>query len=285
MTDHDAARASVRAAYARAAGADSAPAPTEPASGGCCGPAPTAAADAKPAASGCCGEQAAPELARIAAERLGYGAEDLGALSEGANLGLGCGNPTAIAALEPGQTVVDLGSGGGFDCFLAARAVGPEGRVIGIDMTPEMLSKARTNARKLGLAQVEFRLGEIEALPVADGTVDVILSNCVVNLSPDKPRVLRECFRILRPGGRLQISDTVAVKPLPEAWTTDEHMMCGCMGGAALVTDLERWLTEAGFAEVSVAVKEDSRDIIADWAPGTGVEDYVLSADITAVKA
>lgn len=282
MTDHDAARASVRAAYARAAGSDAAPA--EPASaGGCCGPAP--AAEAKPPAAGCCGEQATPELARIAAERLGYGVEDLGDLADGANLGLGCGNPTAIAALEPGQTVVDLGSGAGFDCFLAARAVGPEGYVIGVDMTPEMLSKARANARKLGLSQVEFRLGEIEALPVADNTADVILSNCVVNLSPDKPRVFRECFRILRSGGRLQISDTVAVKPLPEAWKTDDHMMCGCMGGAAPVGDLEDWLEQAGFSEVSVTVKEDSRAVIADWAPGTGVEDYVLSADITALKA
>lgn len=274
MTDHDATRAAVRTAYAKAASAD-----TRQTESGCCGPAPK-----QPASSGCCGEQATPELARIAAERLGYTEADLGGLSEGANLGLGCGNPTAIAALTPGQTVVDLGSGGGFDCFLAARALGPDGHVIGIDMTPEMLAKARANARKMGLPQVEFRLGEIEALPVADGTVDVVLSNCVVNLSPDKPRVLRECFRILTPGGRLQISDTVAVKPLPEAWKTDSHMMCGCMGGAALVGDLEQWLAEAGFQDIAVTVKEDSRDVIADWAPGTGVENFVLSADITARK-
>lgn len=259
-------RASVRDAYARAATADT----------GCCPP--------RPAASGCCGEQAAPDLARIAGERLGYAAADLAALGEGANLGLGCGNPTAIAALVPGQTVLDLGSGAGFDCFLAARAVGPEGRVIGVDMTAEMLARARDNARKLGFANVEFRLGEIEHLPLADASVDVILSNCVVNLSPDKPQVFREAFRVLRQGGRLQLSDTVALRPLPAEIVEDEHMVCGCMGGAALVSDLEAWLHAAGFGEVSITVKEDSRAVIADWAPGTGIEDYVASADITAVK-
>lgn len=272
----EATRDAVRAAYGRAATADAAP-PTE--SHGCCAP------PKPPAASGCCGEQATPDLARIAADRLGYDADQLDAVPDGANLGLGCGNPTAIAALTPGATVLDLGSGAGFDSFLAARAVGPEGTVIGVDMTPEMLSKARDNAATLGLANVEFRLGEIEALPVADGVVDVILSNCVINLSPDKPRVFRECFRVLRPGGRLQISDTVATKPLPRAWQDDPHMHCGCMGGASPLADLERWLTEAGFSDVSVTVKEESRAVIAEWAPGTGVEDYVASADITAVKA
>ena len=230
-------------------------------SGGCC--------------SGGCGE---PGVAVISADRLGYSADDLLAAPEGANLGLGCGNPQAIAGLKPGETVLDLGSGAGFDCFLAARAVGAEGRVIGVDMTPEMLAKARANARRGGYANVEFRLGEIEHLPVADASVDVIISNCVINLSPDKPQVFREALRVLRPGGRLAISDVVATAELPEAVRSDLALYTGCMAGASEVGALAAMLAEAGFVDVRIEPKDASRAFIRDWAPGRQVEDYVVSA-------
>lgn len=235
--------------------------------GGCC--------------SGGCGE---PGVAVISADRLGYSAEDLLAAPEGANLGLGCGNPQAIAALKPGETVLDLGSGAGFDCFLAARAVGAKGRVIGVDMTPEMLAKARENARRGGYANVEFRLGEIEHLPVADASVDVIISNCVINLSPDKAQVFREALRVLRPGGRLAVSDVVATAELPEAVRRDLALYTGCMAGACEVGALSAMLAEAGFADVRIEPKDASRAFIRDWAPGRQVEDYVVSAQIQAIK-
>src|SRR5204863_1338393 len=173
-------------------------------------------------------------------DALGYAAEDSAFAPEAANLGLGCGNPLAIASLERGQTVLDLGSGAGFDCFLAARAVGPTGKVIGVDMTPEMLTKARENAKKNEFDNVEFRLGEIEALPMADESVDVIISNCVINLSPQKERVFREAFRVIKPGGRLAVSDIVATAPLPDAMRGDWSAYTGCMAGASLIGDLER---------------------------------------------
>lgn len=230
--------------------------------------------------AGCC----QPQPAAIAAERLGYAPEELAAAPEGANLGLGCGNPQAIAALRPGERVLDLGSGAGFDCFLAARQVGPSGRVIGVDMTPDMISKARANAEKAGHANVEFRLGEIEALPLADACVDVILSNCVINLSPDKARVFREAFRVLKPGGRLAISDVVATAPLPEELRGDLHLYNCCVGGASPVAEIEADLLAAGFTQVRITPKGESREFIRDWAPGRGVEDYVVSAAIEAVK-
>jgi SAM-dependent methyltransferase len=222
----------------------------------------------------------AGELSR----RNGYTEEELAAVPEGSNLGLGCGNPQAIASLQPGETVLDLGSGAGFDAFLAARAVGVRGHVIGVDMTPEMLTKARANAAKAGYENVEFRLGEIEHLPVADSTVDVIISNCVINLSPDKPAVFREAFRVLKSGGRLAVSDVVAMAPIPAELQKDWELYTGCVAGASTVEVLRALLEEVGFAEVRITRKGESRDILENWFPGRGVADYVASASIQAVK-
>jgi len=237
----------------------------------CCAPAP----------SSCCGVSPSPDGKAL---KMGYSAEDLAAVPDGANLGLGCGNPQAIAAMRPGDVVVDLGSGAGFDCLLAARQVGAAGRVIGIDMTHEMLRKARDNAARAGAANVEFRLGELEHLPIADNTADVILSNCVINLVPDKAQVFREAFRVLKPGGRLAISDVVNTVPLPPDLAADRALLCGCVAGAAPVRDVETWLNEAGFQNVRVTVKPESRDVIASWAPGRGIEDHVASAIVEARK-
>lgn len=217
-------------------------------------------------------------------QRLGYTAEDVSSVPSGANMGLGCGNPQAIANLKSGETVLDLGSGGGFDCFLAVRQVGDSGRVIGVDMTPEMVSKARDNAEKSGYRNVEFRLGEIESLPVADNTVDVIISNCVINLSPDKPRVFADAYRVLKPGGRLAVSDIVAFAELPEDIRRDMALHTGCMAGASLVSEVEAMLHSAGFKQVRVAPKGESKSFIRDWAPNTPITDYVVSATIEAVK-
>ncbi len=216
--------------------------------------------------------------------RNGYSEEELAAAPEEADLGLGCGNPQAIAALQPGETVLDLGSGAGFDALLAARAVGENGYVIGVDMTPEMLTKARANADKAGQKHVEFRLGEIEHLPVADTAIDVIISNCVINLSPDKPAVFREAFRVLKCGGRLAVSDVVAIAPIPEELKSDWELYTGCVAGAPIIEDLRDMLTEAGFAEVRITRKGESRDILENWFPSRGVADYVVSANIQAIK-
>jgi SAM-dependent methyltransferase len=210
----------------------------------------------KGASGGCCGgSSCGGTSAGSVSSGLGYGEAELAALPEGADLGLGCGNPQAIAFLEPGETVLDLGSGGGIDAFLAGQQVGPTGRVIGVDMTPEMLSRARKAAQKVGVANVEFRLGEIEHLPVADESIDVILSNCVINLSPEKPAVFREAYRVLKPGGRLAISDMVATAPLADAVKSDRNAYTGCVGGAATFAELESMLVEAGFVEVRVRPK------------------------------
>jgi arsenite methyltransferase len=215
---------------------------------------------------------------------LGYSAEDAAAAPEAANLGLGCGNPLAIASLKRGQVVLDLGSGAGFDCFLAARSVGKTGRVIGVDMTPEMLRKARENAQRNGFTNVEFRLGEIEALPVADNSIDVIISNCVINLSPEKQRVFNEAFRVLKPGGRLAVADMVATAPLPDDIKADWAAYTGCMSGASQITELERMLRSSGFKDIRIAPKDSSRSFIREWLPGKKIEEYLVSATIKAVK-
>lgn len=225
---------------------------------------------------GCCGPEHGGSLA------LGYSEEELASVPEGADLGLGCGNPQAIAALRAGETVLDLGSGAGFDCFLAAKRVGPNGRVIGVDMTPEMVVKARGNARRVGAANVEFRLGEIEHLPAPDSSVDVVLSNCVINLSPDKASVFQEAFRVLKPGGRLAISDVVATADLPSELATSLQALTGCVAGAARIELLARLLAEAGFEAVKIQPRAESRAIIGQCMPGA--EDYVASATIEGTK-
>jgi arsenite methyltransferase len=234
---------------------------------------------------GCCGSGASCcSPAGSSSRQLGYTDADLAAVPDGADLGLGCGNPQAIAGLKPGERVLDLGSGAGFDVFLAARQVGPTGRVIGVDMTPEMIDRARANAAKIGVDHVDFRLGEVEQLPVDDGSIDVIMSNCVINLAPDKPAVFREAFRVLAPGGRLAISDIVAIGTLPAAIAADPAAHTGCIAGAASVAELERMIAGAGFKDVRIAVQSQSRILIEEWSPGTGVEQFVASALIEAVK-
>jgi SAM-dependent methyltransferase len=227
---------------------------------------------------GCCGSSAGKST------DLGYGEEELTRLPEGVDMGLGCGTPLQFAALQPGETVLDLGSGGGIDCFLAAEQVGPTGRIIGVDMTPEMIRKARSNAEKVGVANVEFRLGEIENLPLPDRSVDVIVSNCVINLSPDKPAVFRDAFRVLRPGGRLAISDIVTSSPLPDAIRNDRSALVGCIAGAPAVEELRSHLVAAGFVDVTLEINEGSRSFIKGWDPGSGVEQFVAAAAVRAVR-
>jgi SAM-dependent methyltransferase len=197
----------------------------------------------------CCGSD---QTVEIISRDIGYSDDDLRNAPEGANLGLGCGNPIALASLREGETVIDLGSGAGFDCFLAAREVGQRGRVIGVDMTPEMLDKARQNARKGGYVNVEFRLGEIENLPIADNIADIIISNCVINLSPDKERVFQEAFRVLKPGGRLMVSDIVLLKPLPDVVKASIVAYIGCVSGADLRQDYLKAIRDAGFQDVQI---------------------------------
>jgi len=205
--------------------------------GSCCGP-----------ASSCCGGSVVEDISRS----IGYEEGDLTSVPEGANLGLGCGNPVALASLKEGETVLDLGAGAGFDCFLAANRVGEKGRVIGVDMTPEMIDKARENANKSGYKNVEFRLGEIENLPVADNSVDVLISNCVINLSPDKPRVFKEAFRVLKPGGRLMVSDITLLKELPAFIRDSIAAYVGCISGALIKDEYIRAIKDAGFREVEI---------------------------------
>lgn len=247
----------------------------EGASAGCCG-----------TGASCCspGAQTTSTSAHEASAALGYTPDELAAVPEGSNLGLGCGNPQVIAAMKAGEVILDLGSGAGFDSFLAAQAVGAEGRVIGVDMTPEMIKKARENVGKSGFPNVEFRLGEIENLPVADESVDAIISNCVINLSPEKERVFSESFRVLKTGGRLAISDVVATADLPEKIRGDLSLYYGCVSGAASIGELQAMLARVGFTEIVIQPKDESREFIREWLPDGNIEDYVVSATIEATK-
>lgn len=255
--------------------------------GSCCGPTPT-----------CCGST--PVASGDLAKHIGYSTEELAALPEGANMGLSCGNPNALAALQPGEVVLDLGAGGGFDVFIAGRKVGSEGRAMGVDMTPEMLAKARKNIatyrERTALNNVEFRLGEIEHLPVADNTVDVVISNCVINLSPDKPQVWREIARVLKPGGRVAVSDLALLQPLPPAIVESVEALVGCVAGAVLVSETERMAKEAGLGDIVLKARSAYIDgmvgwqdplyqrIIAQLPPGLKPGDYITSLEITARK-
>jgi len=242
----------------------------------------------------CCGSSpaAADELVR----HIGYTTGDLTALPEGANMGLSCGNPTAIAALTPGEVVLDLGAGGGFDVFIAGKKVGPTGRAIGVDMTPEMLAKARRNIPVSGLNNVEFRLGEIEHLPVADNSVDVVISNCVINLSPDKPQVWREIVRVLKPGGRVAVSDLALLQPLPVAIREMVEALIGCVAGAVLVSETEQMARAAGLMDIRLTPKSDYvtgltewndplyQQILAHLPAGATTADYITSLEIQGRK-
>ena len=254
--------------------------------GSCCG------------GGGCCGP--ATLTAEQVAQAVGYARDELVALPEGANMGLSCGNPTAIAALRPGEVVLDLGAGGGLDCFLAGPRVGPTGRVIGVDMTPDMLAKARRNIEsyhdRSGLDNVEFRLGEIENLPVADANIDVVLSNCVINLSPDKARVWQEVARVLRSGGRVAVSDLALLRPLPESVVADLEALVGCVAGAQLIDDIRADMQAAGLADIELVGKPEYVDAMTTWQDplyqkisaslpeGTTMGDYLTSLDISARK-
>ena len=242
---------------------------------------------ARAESSGCCGSGSScckPGSNGTEGKILGYSDEDLASVPEGSNLGLGCGNPQAIAQLKPGERVLDLGSGAGFDAFLAARKVGMKGKVIGVDMTPEMVVKARQNAFKGNYSNVEFRQGEIENLPVEDQSIDVIISNCVINLSTDKPRVFAEAFRVLGPGGRLAVSDIVATADLPDDIKDDPLLHSACIAGASKINDLETMLLEVGFTKIHIEPKDSSKAFIKTWAPGSNLGDYLVSAAIKAIK-
>lgn len=289
---HDAIRGFVREGYSKIAQVGGwseagigvgigAPAATET-KGACC------------AGGGCCGPATfSPEQL---AQAIGYATGELAAVPEGANMGLSCGNPTAIASLKAGEIVLDLGSGGGFDCFIAGPKVGASGRVIGVDMTPDMLSKARANiasyTKQTGLDNVEFRLGEIENLPVADKSVDVVISNCVLNLSPDKSRVWSEIARVLKPGGRVAVSDLALLKPLPEAVRRDVEALVGCVAGAVLVEETRAQMRAAGLTEIVLTAKPEYIDAMTNWEDplyrkimealpmGSKASDYITSLDI-----
>jgi len=265
QTKHDEHRQNVRNSYAKVAQAEDVDQ--------CCG-----------AENSCCGISDDKVINTLVSSRIGYSNEDIGKAPKGADMGLGCGNPKDIAKLRTGEIVVDLGSGGGFDCFLSADDVGKTGYVIGVDMTPDMVTKARRNAEKGKYSNVEFRLGEIEHLPLADNVADVIISNCVINLSPNKNQVFKEAYRVLKPGGRLAISDVVATVELPEDMRNDPALISGCVGNASLIEDLEEMMTAAGFTDIRIEPKDESKDFIRGWVPGSNISDYVVSATFEAIK-
>jgi len=278
LTDSEAVRETVRQGYAKIAN-------------------DTSSGRGSPGVS-CCGSS--PQDSEKLAKELGYTVEELKALPEGANMGLSCGNPAALAALKPGEVVVDLGSGGGFDVFIAGRKVGATGRAIGVDMTPDMLAKARRNVgsyrQQTGLDNVEFRLGEIEHLPLADNTVDVIISNCVINLSPDKRQVWTEVARVLKPGGRVAVSDIALLKPLPVEVLKLVEALVGCVAGALLVSDTENLARHAGLQDIVLKSKPGYIEAMTDWEDplyrrivehlpvGTKASDYVTSLEVQARK-
>ena len=283
LNDAEAVRQKVRDGYSQIAQGEN----SRRSQGGCCSSTPSS-----------CGST--PIGSEQLAQYVGYTAAELAALPEGANMGLSCGNPNALASLQPGEVVLDLGSGGGFDVFIAGKKLGPTGRAIGVDMTAEMLTKARKNAetyrQNSGLDNVEFRLGEIEHLPVADASVDVVMSNCVLNLSPDKSQVWREISRVLKPGGRVAVSDLALLKPLPQAVAEMVDALVGCVAGAVLVSETERMAKEAGLNEIVLNPKSNYIDGMVDWQDplyqkiiaslpaGTKPGDYITSLEITARK-
>ncbi|MBZ2174366.1 arsenite methyltransferase [Schnuerera sp. xch1] len=262
MGDKEKTRKVIRKNYASIA--------TKGSAGGCC------------STSGCCNSTTTD--ANIASKMIGYTEDDILNVPVGSNMGLGCGNPIAIASLKEGETVLDLGCGGGFDCFLASSRVGESGLVIGVDMTPDMINLARNNAKEDGYANVDFRLGEIEYLPVADGIIDVIISNCVINLSLDKEQVFKEAYRVLRIGGRLSISDIVATAEIPEEIKEDIAMMTGCIAGAEYVENIRAMMNRAGFKDIKLIPKDTGKEIVKSWAPDRNVEDFVSSYIIEAIK-
>lgn len=272
----DAVRETVRDGYAKIA------------QSGCC----------TPSGGGCCGPTAfSPDQL---AQAIGYSSSELASSPDGANMGLSCGNPTAIASLRAGEVVLDLGAGGGFDCFVAGPKVGPTGRIIGVDMTPNMLKKARQNTAsyraQTGLDNIEFRLGEIEALPVADASIDVVISNCVLNLSPDKPRVWREIARVLKPGGRVAVSDLALTRPLPDSVKADLEALIGCVAGAVLVEETRAMARDAGFSDITLTPKPQYIDAMTKWEDplyqkivaglphDSKPSDYITSLDVVAMK-
>ncbi len=266
----------------------------EASSSSCCGP----QLDADSSAGGCCG--ASDFDVSELAQRIGYSESETKTLPESANMGLSCGNPTALASLKVGEVVVDLGSGGGFDCFIAGPKVGASGQVIGVDMTPEMISKSRANAvifkERTGLSNVEFRLGEIENLPVADACADVVISNCVLNLSPNKERVWQEIARVLKPGGRVAISDLALLQPLPDEVLEMVEALVGCVSGAELVTTMEERAKAAGLVELKIELKSNYIDTLQSFKDplyekilellpaGSVLSEYITSASISARK-
>ena len=264
MNDKDEIREHIQKNYAKIAVGNTA--------GGCCG-----------GGCSCSGGESSADVSG-SSMIIGYTEDDLSGVPSESNMGLGCGNPIAIASIKKGETVLDLGSGGGFDCFLARRQVGETGYVIGVDMTPDMLKLARNNAKKAGYTNVDFRLGEIENLPVADASVDVIISNCVINLSLDKEKVFNDAYRVLKPGGRLSISDVVAIAELPQQIKQDLAMMAGCIAGAEYVENIRAMMEGAGFRDIKLMPKDNSSVIIKSWVPDRNVEDFVASYIIEATK-